>query len=271
MKTIAVLSRKGGSGKTTVSVSLAIAAQQAGLKVVLVDIDPLRSAGVILWKREDAASLLVEASASKLRTVQDLCRRKGCDLLIVDTPPAPESDVARAIDIADLCLAVARPSALDLAAINETVELVVRRRRQGLVVLNQCPPRRSGVEAALTLSALEKLEFAKLPLASARLRSRVAYQHAARESRSVTEWSPASEAAAELLRLLAEISDLLFRGRAHGERAQAFADAAAREIRGTDRAAEAASDAMFGQEPWSPPVLNLLALASGGMWSGPLD
>ena len=56
MKTISVLSRKGGAGKTTVSLSLALSAQQAGLKVVLADIDLLRSAAEVLRWRPEAAS-----------------------------------------------------------------------------------------------------------------------------------------------------------------------------------------------------------------------
>lgn len=221
MKTLSVLSRKGGAGKTTVAVSLAVAAQQAGLKTVLADVDPLRSASVILAERPDAGALLLETSCAKLAAVENACRRRGCDLLIVDTPPAPESDVLRAVEISDLCLAVARPSALDLAAITETIRLVNKRRRRGLIVLNQCPPLRGGVEAALTQAALQALEFAGLPVAGTKLRSRVAYQHASGRSSGVTEWGPASDAALDVLRLLAEVSEQLFRsGASSGERPQ---------------------------------------------------
>jgi hypothetical protein len=108
-------------------------------------------------------------------------------------------------------LAVARPSALDIAAIAETVRLISKRRREGLIVLNQCPPRRAGLEAPLTQAALEALEFAGLPVASTKLRSRIAYQHASGRNSGVTEWGPASEAASDVLRLLAEISEQLFR------------------------------------------------------------
>ena len=39
MKTLAVISRKGGAGKTTLSVNLAITAHLAGLKTMIADID----------------------------------------------------------------------------------------------------------------------------------------------------------------------------------------------------------------------------------------
>ena len=48
MKTIAVISRKGGSGKTTVATSLAIAGFLRGQKVCLADTDPQRSSVEVL-------------------------------------------------------------------------------------------------------------------------------------------------------------------------------------------------------------------------------
>jgi chromosome partitioning protein len=209
MKTLTVLSRKGGSGKTTVSVSLALAARQAGLKVVLADIDPLRSAAEVIRARPEASSLLFETNASKLFILQDACRQNGCDLLIVDTPTSPEPDILRAVNVADFCLAVARPTALDIAAIRQSTALVERAGCRGLVILNQCPSLRDGQEPALVRQALERLAFSRLPIAQSRLRSRAAYQHSFALSQGVTEWGPGSEAAADVLRLLAEISDHL--------------------------------------------------------------
>jgi chromosome partitioning protein len=209
MKTLAVLSRKGGAGKTTVSLSLALAARQAGLKVVVADVDPLHSAGEVMRTRPEATSMLFETTASKLFILQDACRQNGCDLLVIDTPTAPDTDVLRAANVADLCLAVARPTSLDLAAVRESIALIRRAGHPGLVVLNQCPPTRGGEESDVVVQALERLRFGHLPIAATRLRSRMAYQRAFAHHCSVTEWDPASEAAAEVLRLLAEISDRL--------------------------------------------------------------
>jgi chromosome partitioning protein len=259
MKTICVLSRKGGSGKTTVSVSLAVAAQQAGLKTVLADIDPMRSAAVALARREDAASLLLETSAAKLRAVQAACRQEGCDLLIIDTPPAPEVDVARAVEVADLCLAVARPSALDLAAVTETIRLIRRRGSRGVIVLNQCAPLRGGAESPLTLAAVEQLAFNGLGVANAKLRSRVAYQHATGQSRGVTEWSPASEAAADILRLLAEVSDRLMAGERPRPQAGPLG------IAGTSGNAHVDAPAL--DEPWAVSMLALAGRTLGDLWA----
>src|SRR5690242_12739683 len=86
MKTLAVMSRKGGAGKTTVAVNLTLAARAMGVKAVLADADPLRSACEVLKGRDDAPSVLFETSASKLFALTEACRRSGADLLIIDTP-----------------------------------------------------------------------------------------------------------------------------------------------------------------------------------------
>jgi chromosome partitioning protein len=217
MKTIAVLSRKGGAGKTTLAVSLGIAAQQAGLRAVVADIDPLRSAAVVLGSRADAASILIETTGRKLKAVRDACSRSGCDLLILDTPPSPLNEVIKAIEISDFCLAVARPTALDLAAIEETIQLIGKHRRDGLVVLNQCPPARNGIEAGVTRRALQTLEFSRVPVAQIKIRSRLSYQQAASERLGVTEFAPQSEAALDLQRLLLEAGERIARGPARRE------------------------------------------------------
>jgi chromosome partitioning protein len=205
MKTVSVLSRKGGAGKTTVSVNLGLAAMQQGLRVVVADVDPLRSAAEVLRDRKEAASLLIETSAKKLALLQETCVANRCDLLIIDTPTQPQEDVALAVRAADVCLAVARPTRLDVAAVTQTLELLSRQRARALVVLNQCPPKRGETESDLVLHALELLAQAGLPVAATRLRSRVAYQRAFAQSQSVTEWDTASASAADIQSLLSEV------------------------------------------------------------------
>jgi chromosome partitioning protein len=213
VKTITVNSRKGGAGKTTVSVSLAMAARQAGLRVVLADMDPLRSSSEILRSRAEADSLLIETNAGKLWVLQEGCRKNGCDLLVIDTPTHPESEIVHCMTHSDLVLAVARPTYLDLAAVRDTIALIQRTGTPGLVVLNQCPPRRGGEENPVVVDAVQRLRFGKLPVAKSVLRSRLAYQHAFATNRGVTEWDLHSEAASEVLWLLAEVSKHLTLGR----------------------------------------------------------
>ena len=205
MKTLAVVSRKGGAGKTTVSVNLALAARAMGVKAVLADADPARSACDVLKGREDAASLIFETSAAKLFTLIEASRRAGADLLIIDTPAAPEADVAEAVKVADLCLAVARPTYLDLAAAVRSVAIIQRLGKDGQIVLNQCAPTRNGVEPPQVVKAMEALRFAGLPVAAIALRSRVGYQIASAQMRGVIELEGQAAASAEVRALFNEV------------------------------------------------------------------
>jgi chromosome partitioning protein len=205
VKTLAVMSRKGGAGKTTVAVNLALAARAAGVKAVLADADPLRSACEVLRERDEAAGLFFETSASKLFTLTEACRRAGADLLIIDTPAAPEADVAEAVKVADLCLAVSRPTYLDLAAAVRSVAIIQRLGRDGMIVLNQCAVPRNGVEPPSVVKAFEALRFAGLPVTPVVLRSRLIYQTAFAQMRSVLEIDRGGSASAEVRQLFNEV------------------------------------------------------------------
>ncbi|SRR5690242_19581816 len=71
-----------------------------GLKGAVPDVDPLHSAAEVLKGRPEAASLLIERSATKLFVIQQACRARECDLLILDTPTTPERHVVLAINVA---------------------------------------------------------------------------------------------------------------------------------------------------------------------------
>ena len=199
------MSRKGGAGKTTVSVNLALAARAMGVKAVLADADPLRSACEVLRGRDEAAGLLVETSAAKLFALTEACRRGGADLLIIDTPAAPEADVAEAVKVADLCLAVSRPTYLDLAAAVRSVAIIQRLGKDGMIVLNQCAPPRHGVEPPAVVKAFEALRFAGLPVISTVLRSRLVYQTAFAQGRSVLEIDGDGAASGEVRELFRHV------------------------------------------------------------------
>jgi hypothetical protein len=88
MRVIAIASQKGGSGKTTLTGHLAIAAEQAGFgPVALIDADPQGSLSEWWNERQAETPLLARSSAAQLAA--DIARMRALDvaLLIVDTPP----------------------------------------------------------------------------------------------------------------------------------------------------------------------------------------
>ncbi len=206
MKTLVVMSRKGGTGKTTVAVNLAVEAQARGLRVLLLDVDPQRSAGEWARLRRGRGPAVQETSGGKLYMTRLAAERSGLDLLIVDTPCAPEAETLQAVALADLCLVVTRPSFLDIAAAAHSAEAVRRLGRRGVVVLSQAPSARQGAEHPMVLKALEAIRFTGWPTARAGLRARADYQAAVAQGASVAEYNPRGTAAREIATLFDDLA-----------------------------------------------------------------
>ena len=210
MKTIAVMSLKGGSGKSTLSVHLAAAATAARRRTILVDMDPQRSS--IDWARERDSDwpVVVEGRSGALFNTHCAAQRQALDLMVIDTRPALANEAAEAARMADLCLVVVRPCYFDLQAVGRTVEMISNLRRDGMFVLNQAPVRRNGAEPRLIRETLAALSAYRFPIAEVGLRHRAAYQSALWRGLGAQEAQPDSQAAFEINSLWACLSDRLW-------------------------------------------------------------
>src|SRR5215208_3254609 len=104
MKIIAILSQKGGAGKTTLAVHLAVAAAESGKTVAMIDLDPQASA--TSWKdlRKADTPAVVATPVSRLAQVLETAAQHGADIAIIDTAPHSESAALAAARAADLIL-----------------------------------------------------------------------------------------------------------------------------------------------------------------------
>jgi len=187
MRTIAVIALKGGSGKTTLATHIALAAHLRGRKTLVVDIDPQRSASEVLAARTAPGPEWIDASGAQLFAAQIAAVGSGVEVMVIDTAAGAVEDVGQAIVLADLCLLVVRPTLLDIAAAVRTVDIVRRLGKAAVVVVNQAPVARDGVEAPVVRRALRALEFMRLPIAPTILRARAIYQTALENGRSAEE------------------------------------------------------------------------------------
>ena len=210
MKTIAVMSLKGGAGKSTLSVHLAAAATAVRRRTLLVDMDPQRSS--IDWASERGAQwpVVVEGRSGALFTTQCAAQRQALDLMVIDTRPSLVMEAAEAARMADLCLIVVRPCYFDLKAVGRTVEMISNLRREGMFVLNQAPVRRNGTEPRLIRDTVAALSAYRFPIAEVGLRHRAAYQSAMWRGLGAQEAQPDSQAAFEINSLWACLSDRLW-------------------------------------------------------------
>jgi chromosome partitioning protein len=210
MRTIAAIACKGGSGKTTIATHLAIGAHLRGLSATLADSDPQGSSHEVLRARRASGPAFSRCPAPGLYRAQVAAVEAGCRALIIDTPAGAEEELGHALALADLSLIVLRPTFLDLAAAVRTVEIVRRLRKPALILLNQAPVAREGVEPPSVVKALKALEVMRLPVVPAIIRARQAYQSALESGRSVEELGAEPAAAREMGQLWAFVERFAF-------------------------------------------------------------
>lgn len=210
LRKLVLLSRKGGTGKTTLSVNLAVAARRDGYSVSIADLDLQGSATAWAAGRRDPAPDVRPANGGTLFPVANAAERAGRDLLIMDTPAGGDTVCGAAIRLADLAILVCRPSYFDLAALVPAAQAVRDAGRPGLVVLNQAPSRRAGQESPIIARAVEAARVLGFPIAPVGLRSRVAFQESLWRGLGVQEFEPRGSAAAEIHRLWSEVADTLW-------------------------------------------------------------
>lgn len=196
MKTIAILSQKGGAGKTTLAIHLAVAATLARQEAVIIDLDPQASA--TSWKdsREGERPVVVSAQYTRLAAILDTARENGADLAIIDTAPHSESASLAAARAADLILIPCRPAILDLRAISNTIDIARIAETPAVVVLNSVPPRGSLADEAAAAVG----EYG-LTIAPEQLTQRAAFMHALTGGQAAQEFEPKGKAAVEAKRL----------------------------------------------------------------------
>ena len=194
MKTIAIVSQKGGSGKTTVAVHLAVCAELAGKSAAIIDLDPQASALEWRSRREAETPEVVTATPGQLAALLKSAEENGADLTIIDTAPHSDRVAIAAADLADLILIPCRPSAFDVAAIGTTLNLMklTKALDRTVILLNAAPSRGSITDAAE--AGLSEI----VTVVPVRLHHRAAYSHAINSGNSVEEYDPHGKAAEEI-------------------------------------------------------------------------
>jgi chromosome partitioning protein len=193
VKTIALVTQKGGSGKSTLTVGLAVAAMEEGQKVYILETD--RQGTVSNWaeRRENPEPGFDRVdSADGLDQALTLLKADGRNIVLIDTPGTDSPTVTAAIRAADLCLIPTRPSPADIEATRPTLAAIQRLDRPFGFVLNQTPTRSfRNTEAAEGLKMFGVL--AQPPMVM-----RNDHQDALGAGLGVTEYAPNGKAAEEI-------------------------------------------------------------------------
>ena len=205
---IALTGQKGGIGKSTTAVNLAVAALARGRRVLLVDADPqgtVRTWGEVASEAGQKTPTIVAMGATMHRTGQLGAVAPSYDLTIIDCPPRHGEVSRSALMIADVAIFPCGPTAVDAWALSSAAEVfeearALREGLQGCVLIT----RKQG-RTAIAKSARAALETSGLPVLGTELGHRVAYQEALAAGKGVTSHAPRDAAAKEIFNLLDEL------------------------------------------------------------------
>lgn len=193
----ACISQKGGSGKTTVALHLAVAAQLAGRETVIIDLDPQGTVEAWSGWRNERPPIVISAKAGNLFKVLERAKAAGAELAIIDTPPLAQADASAAARAADLIIIPCRPKAFDLHAVRTTASLIEMVRKPAFVVFNGGHP-----SASVGYTEPEEVVVALgLRVAPVRMADRAPFHQATMTGQAAQEIEPAGRAAEEVAAL----------------------------------------------------------------------
>jgi chromosome partitioning protein len=193
MKIVTFVTQKGGTGKSSLAVSLAVAASGLGRRVYLLDLDPQGTARNWFERRTVDAPEVASIEASQLVRALSALQAQRYELVIIDTAGVDTPATVSAMQAADLCLIPARPSIADIEAARPTVASLTKLGKPFAYVLNQCPAGRS----SRTSDAYRVLSLGGV-VAGPTLATRADHVDALAAGAGVTERDPQGKAAVEI-------------------------------------------------------------------------
>jgi chromosome partitioning protein len=194
MRTVAVISQKGGAGKTTLALHIAVAAELAGYSTVLIDMDPQGTAEAWSEWRKEAPPTVVPAKTATLGRTLERAAGHGAEFTVIDTPPLAEAEARAAAKAADLVLVPCRPNAFDLHSVRTTTDLTRFAAKPAFVIFNAGPV----AAARLYAETTELVNEIGMKVAPIRISERATFRHSTGSGHAAQETEPQGKAAAEV-------------------------------------------------------------------------
>ena len=222
LQVIAVVAEKGGVGKTTLALTLAVAAVQAGRKVAVFDLDPQATAAQWTDRRDNEFPWVVATPATRLDAAMANAKAQGVDFVVIDTPPHAGTDAVEAARRSDLVLVPVEPHLYTLETLPKLGNLLnLAGGTPALFVV--CKAAIQGKEGQDAAAYIKEQGFDVCPVT---LHLRAAHRHAGNVGLTAQEYEPKGKAADESLQLYTYTMQLLTkRGGSHAQAKPAYARA----------------------------------------------
>ena len=145
-KVITISQQKGGTGKTTLAVHLAMGfIKYHNFKVAVIDTDPQGSLGKWFMIRSENKisneNLTFKTASLWGAQYESKNLKKDHDVVIIDTPPKIESDARPSIEAADLVLIPMAASHVDFWATGAIVDIAKKANKKILIQINRANQR----------------------------------------------------------------------------------------------------------------------------------
>jgi chromosome partitioning protein len=223
MSVVAVISTKGGAGKSTVVVHLAVAATLKKRRPLIIDFDK-KQLSVLLWakglRRKARTPAIQRGDIDALDQDIEAARRRH-DLIIIDVAAGGGDEVRDIATRVEHIIVPVRASAFDMSATRSTIEMlrnssdntdpeeIAYRNALGkaAIVLNCAPRKQTGRWRSEVEDALQSCGAGSVRIIGT-LADRETYSTSIERGQGVTEEGDDAAAIAEILELYQGLADL---------------------------------------------------------------
>lgn len=202
MFVLAILSQKGGPGKTTLAVNLAVAAAAKGRATVIVDLDPQANAANWKDRRKAENPAVTSAPPGRLRQTLELAQAHGAEFVVIDCPGKADSSSIVAANHSHLVYVPveAHMSNLEtLAGVQTLLQATTNKTPPAFIVVNKLHP--SATVQAEQVKQMIANNFPQIPVCPFHLSQLEVYASSQDAGLSVLEAEPKGRAANEIRQL----------------------------------------------------------------------
>ena len=209
MRVWSFCSQKGGVGKTSLSVHLAVHATSCGERVVIIDLDPQENAKAWHTRRGDESTppMVIPVVPENLGKVLDAAKTLEMTLVIVDTAGKLDATTLTIIRAADLIISPSLPNLFDMDALRASVDLIQKARKldSAICVINGLFHKGAKQDFLDAQMQAEAIGIRVSPFYCVHRRP---YARAIIDGKGVTEFAPKDKASAEIKQLWKYLNDL---------------------------------------------------------------
>jgi chromosome partitioning protein len=197
MYIVAVVAEKGGVGKTTLALDLAVTATREGHSVAVLDVDQQATASKWTDRRTEERPWVVPTHASRITASIEQAKGQGVDFIVIDTPPHSSTEAAEAARRADVVVAPMEPHVFAMETLSKLADLLkIAANAPYFVVVNKAP-----VQGSEGINAADFIRQQGFTVAPVIVHLRAAHRHAGNVGKVAAEYERNGKAADETLQL----------------------------------------------------------------------